>query len=186
MALRGFRSSLSLEAGLIRRPTPRSPPSRARHRSDRKRTPPALALSLQGKGHFLSERHAVRAGTALGAQKPRSRGMNLGFCVSALGGIRTPNLLIRSQMLYPLSYERWASQSLACGHVEDEIDRPRARRADATRLSRRLWSISGTWCGICSTKRAPITRGPGQRRARRTPQERRIMVDRSNSRCMRM
>jgi hypothetical protein len=39
--------------------------------------------------------------------------MNLGFCVSALGGIRTPNLLIRSQMLYPLSYERWASQSLA-------------------------------------------------------------------------
>jgi hypothetical protein len=26
--------------------------------------------------------------------------------LSALGGIRTPNLLIRSQMLYPLSYER--------------------------------------------------------------------------------
>jgi hypothetical protein len=26
--------------------------------------------------------------------------------VSALGGIRTPNLLIRSQVLYPLSYER--------------------------------------------------------------------------------
>ena len=25
---------------------------------------------------------------------------------SALGGNRTPNLLIRSQMLYPLSYER--------------------------------------------------------------------------------
>jgi hypothetical protein len=25
---------------------------------------------------------------------------------SALGGIRTPNLLIRSQMLYPLGYER--------------------------------------------------------------------------------
>src|SRR2546428_5206079 len=25
----------------------------------------------------------------------------------ALGAIRTPNLLIRSQMLYPLSYERW-------------------------------------------------------------------------------
>jgi hypothetical protein len=28
---------------------------------------------------------------------------------SALGGNRTPNLLIRSQMLYPLSYERWGS-----------------------------------------------------------------------------
>ena len=26
---------------------------------------------------------------------------------SALGGNRTPNLLIRNQMLYPLSYERW-------------------------------------------------------------------------------
>src|SRR5690349_12687441 len=30
---------------------------------------------------------------------------------SALGGIRTPNLLIRSQMLYPLSYERRTSES---------------------------------------------------------------------------
>jgi hypothetical protein len=28
--------------------------------------------------------------------------------LGALGGTRTPNLLIRSQMLYPLSYERWA------------------------------------------------------------------------------
>jgi hypothetical protein len=40
------------------------------------------------------------------AQKPRSRAVYLGFRVCALGGIRTPNLLIRSQMLYPLSYER--------------------------------------------------------------------------------
>ena len=30
----------------------------------------------------------------------------VGVSGSALGGIRTPNLLIRSQMLYPLSYER--------------------------------------------------------------------------------
>ena len=29
-----------------------------------------------------------------------------GRCGGALGGTRTPNLLIRSQMLYPLSYER--------------------------------------------------------------------------------
>jgi hypothetical protein len=28
----------------------------------------------------------------------------------ALGGIRTPNLLIRSQMLYPLGYERRAQR----------------------------------------------------------------------------
>ena len=44
--------------------------------------------------------------------------MNLGFLLRALGGIRTPNLLIRSQMLYPLSYERWASESLAWAHAE--------------------------------------------------------------------
>src|SRR4051794_33453625 len=50
----------------------------------------------------------------LAAQKPRSRECDLSFCGCALGGIRTPNLLIRSQMLYPLSYERWASESLAC------------------------------------------------------------------------
>ena len=30
----------------------------------------------------------------------------LGFRPGALGETRTPNLLIRSQMLYPLSYER--------------------------------------------------------------------------------
>ena len=30
----------------------------------------------------------------------------------ALGGTRTPNLLIRSQMLYPLSYERGRLHSL--------------------------------------------------------------------------
>ena len=32
---------------------------------------------------------------------------------SALGGTRTPNLLIRSQMLYPLSYERTNQQYTA-------------------------------------------------------------------------
>ena len=30
--------------------------------------------------------------------------------LGALGGTRTPNLLIRSQMLYPLSYERQSLQ----------------------------------------------------------------------------
>ncbi len=32
------------------------------------------------------------------------------FGKSALEGIRTPNLLIRSQMLYPLSYKRQLSK----------------------------------------------------------------------------
>jgi len=39
-----------------------------------------------------------------GMKKPGSREKKPGF--SALGGTRTPNLLIRSQMLYPLSYKR--------------------------------------------------------------------------------
>src|SRR5437763_5201505 len=33
--------------------------------------------------------------------------------LGALGGTRTPNLLIRSQMLYPLSYERRLPQYMA-------------------------------------------------------------------------
>ena len=33
--------------------------------------------------------------------------------LGALGGTRTPNLLIRSQMLYPLSYERGLKQYTA-------------------------------------------------------------------------
>jgi hypothetical protein len=33
--------------------------------------------------------------------------------LGALGGTRTPNLLIRSQMLYPLSYERTNQQYTA-------------------------------------------------------------------------
>ena len=38
--------------------------------------------------------------------------MTWGF-TGALGGTRTPNLLIRSQMLYPLSYERTNQQYTA-------------------------------------------------------------------------
>ena len=37
-------------------------------------------------------------------RKPSPREKELGY--RALGGTRTPNLLIRSQMLYPLSYKR--------------------------------------------------------------------------------
>jgi hypothetical protein len=44
--------------------------------------------------------------------------------VCALGGTRTPNLLIRSQMLYPLSYERWCLVSLrhSSGHCASPPD----------------------------------------------------------------
>ena len=44
----------------------------------------------------------------------RNRALTCGF-VSALGGTRTPNLLIRSQMLYPLSYERWNGSAKRTG-----------------------------------------------------------------------
>ena len=40
------------------------------------------------------------------ARNRRSEGVCLRFSVCAPVGIRTPNLLIRSQMLYPLSYRR--------------------------------------------------------------------------------
>ncbi len=41
-----------------------------------------------------------------GARMTRSAAVLRALRGGALGGIRTPNLLIRSQMLYPLSYER--------------------------------------------------------------------------------
>ena len=46
--------------------------------------------------------------------------------MSALGGTRTPNLLIRSQMLYPLSYERTAYEYTAAGRLPVRVDVTRA------------------------------------------------------------
>jgi hypothetical protein len=57
--------------------------------------------------------------------------------VSALGGTRTPNLLIRSQMLYPLSYER-----SYCSILQFEPSRVRARDlrpAPAAVIERLIW-----------------------------------------------
>ena len=72
--------------------------------------------------------------TGQGAQKPRSVARLAWASVSALGGIRTPNLLIRSQMLYPLSYERSA---WVCRRVDGEDQRPGARSEfSACRLRR--------------------------------------------------
>jgi hypothetical protein len=39
-------------------------------------------------------------------KKPRTTLTVVRGTAGALGGIRTPNLLIRSQLLYPLSHER--------------------------------------------------------------------------------
>jgi hypothetical protein len=48
-----------------------------------------------------------QSGTEKAGRSQRLTGLHL----RALEGIRTPNLLIRSQMLYPLSYERGLSES---------------------------------------------------------------------------
>ena len=45
-----------------------------------------------------------------------------GRWAGALGGTRTPNLLIRSQMLYPLSYERTAYEYTAAGRLPVRVD----------------------------------------------------------------
>jgi hypothetical protein len=51
---------------------------------------------------------------------------------SALGGTRTPNLLIRSQMLYPLSYER-SITALTCGFAPPTgLDAPRPEQQPTT------------------------------------------------------
>ena len=57
----------------------------------------------------------------------------MGFSAGALGGIRTPNLLIRSQMLYPLSYERRVEPEhfSAMGHPFRNRFRRSHRRRDA-------------------------------------------------------
>jgi hypothetical protein len=53
----------------------------------------------------------MSAVAALRVMRDRSQDPNRPLSC-ALGGTRTPNLLIRSQMLYPLSYERWCLASL--------------------------------------------------------------------------
>jgi hypothetical protein len=50
-------------------------------------------------------------GSSVGNSKAHSM-IGSGLWPGALGGTRTPNLLIRSQMLYPLSYERGCADSL--------------------------------------------------------------------------
>jgi hypothetical protein len=49
---------------------------------------------------------AVGVKSGPGMTKPQVVHLVTWGFAGALGGIRTPNLLIRSQMLYPLSYER--------------------------------------------------------------------------------
>ena len=71
---------------------------------DLRRSSAVLARDLQDRLEVARDQLRSRS------QDDLSRGLftalTCGFG-GALGGTRTPNLLIRSQMLYPLSYERW-------------------------------------------------------------------------------
>ena len=78
----------------------------------------------------------------------------------ALGGTRTPNLLIRSQMLYPLSYERWCLASL--------------RHSAGGMLRERTGSAATGRCSRCRRRRpAGGRRGRTRRRSRRGCRDRR-------------
>ena len=65
---------------------------------------------------------------------------------SALGGTRTPNLLIRSQMLYPLSYERlgWSVYG-----------RPSSREIGSTLRQPTVWPYISPSGSLISSRRAP-------------------------------
>ena len=54
--------------------------------------------------------------------------------MSALEGIRTPNLLIRSQMLYPLSYERSLSSIRCSARSRCDVEAPLMSTAVIERL----------------------------------------------------
>ena len=79
--------------------------------------PPSARSQSVGAGASDGEQLRITASEQrLGCRKRSSKEESsrpvprLGALTSAgaLGGTRTPNLLIRSQMLYPLSYECWA------------------------------------------------------------------------------
>ena len=60
------------------------------------------------------------------SQNRRSAGWLAAVSVCAPGGIRNPNLLIRSQMLYPLSYRRLPRGRVGCPRDWSRIADPRS------------------------------------------------------------
>jgi hypothetical protein len=108
------------------------------------------ARTLPTRSTGFSEPEMLPLATGLATvEAPRRSGeaVDLG----ALGGTRTPNLLIRSQMLYPLSYERWrpvslrhvrrapcpADQSTGCRPCDVSCRGPEPAEATTPRLMRR-------------------------------------------------
>ena len=85
---------------------------------DKRAAAESMSRALWGRTHPCGSQRGsqeTKKGASWGRvakrTKPRPVGCQSGPCsslsqTSALGGTRTPNLLIRSQMLYPLSYQR--------------------------------------------------------------------------------
>jgi hypothetical protein len=63
---------------------------------------------------------------------PLIRGLDRLSQQSAPGGIRTPNLLIRNQMLYPLSYGRSAASGIPVRNVAKDYRLTLLRRKSAS------------------------------------------------------
>ena len=81
--------------------------------------------------------------------------------LGALGGTRTPNLLIRSQMLYPLSYERWCPASLRhaeCALCQPSQIQPRRMRCRPYTSDRALIQ-SADWASRVDSPTARICEG---------------------------
>jgi len=72
---------------------------------------PVLHQEAADASTSCSEGDVSGFGSSIGSSRGRFM-IASGLWPGALGGTRTPNLLIRSQMLYPLSYERWCLASL--------------------------------------------------------------------------
>ena len=90
----------------------------------------------------------VVARTAPDKEKPQVIHLVTWGFVCALGGIRTPNLLIRSQMLYPLSYERWTTSSNDTWEGASEANRLPGRLEGVRRTAGRRGGRGG---GILAT-----------------------------------
>ncbi len=80
----------------------------------------------------------------------------------ALGGTRTPNLLIRSQMLYPLSYERsWCVASLR--RTGGSLTRSTAARRDCGDVSSQPW-LTLAVCSPALARTCVMTRAEARSR----------------------
>ena len=119
-------------------------------------------------GRNGKEREGEERRGSRGKQKPRGWITPRSRLKSAPGGIRTPNLLIRSQMLYPLSYGRNRSL-LYTTHRKN--NKPQFKRIKAATLNGCAPSLCGnTWPAQhrgTALAPAPHQRGTGAASARR-------------------